>query len=32
MKHNKHQARTWLVFFIKLAIRIAWFLFSGDVL
>lgn len=30
MKKQKHQARTWLVLLLKLAVRLAWLLLSGD--
>lgn len=32
MTNKKRQARTWLVLLLKLAFRLAWLLFSGDVL
>ncbi len=32
MNKTKHQARTrWLLFILKLAVRLAWILYSGDV-
>jgi hypothetical protein len=32
MKKHKHQARAWLVKLLKLAVRLAWLLYSGDAL
>lgn len=32
MKKKKHQARTWIVISLKLALRLAWLLYSGDAL